>query len=74
MNQNRSWARGYSAAPIQPDTELRGAAKHLRLMATRFLAGNALPSDVDEAVRSWQVAKAKSGSGGSGEVPQVREA
>jgi hypothetical protein len=70
-NEGRPWARGESATPQQPDTALRMAARHLRLMADRYLKGNAPARDVDEAVRSWTVAQ---GEGMATEGPEVLEA
>jgi hypothetical protein len=52
INAGRS-TTGETAVPYYVESPVREAAKHLRLIASRFLAERALPSEVDEAVKIW---------------------
>ncbi len=52
-NAGRS-TTGEAAVPYYVESPRREAAKHLRLMMTRFLAERAAPGEVDEAIRVWR--------------------
>jgi hypothetical protein len=48
---------GNSLAPYYPGTKEQEAAKHVRLMAHRFVMGNANAREVDEACMAWMDAR-----------------
>lgn len=51
---SRSWAKGQRMDPHQPASPLRATARHLALVARRFMNDRANLDDVDRAVRMWQ--------------------
>ncbi len=58
-NSGRSTTSG-PKAPYYSESDIREAAKHLRLTSGRYLYGRATSGDVDEAIRIWQQAGRKS--------------